>query len=201
MRAVVQRVLNAGVTVDGECVGRIGRGYLVLLGVGHGDTRAEADKLWGKLRGLAYQRGRERQDQLGACRCRRRGTRGVAVHAVCRLPPRSPPIVYGCRRPRCRQRALRVLPDACSRGRRARSTWHLRRRYESRLGQRRSIYHRPGHRQSLGYAVLLNRVTTGHARLSSGTYSRPGLFSYLRMAAAGCYSIRVLSILGVLSPF
>ena len=50
MRAVVQRVLNAGVTVDGEGVGRIGRGYLVLLGVGHGDTRAEADKLWGKLR-------------------------------------------------------------------------------------------------------------------------------------------------------
>ena len=45
MRAVVQRVLNAGVTVDGECVGRIGRGYLVLLGVGHGDTRAEADKI------------------------------------------------------------------------------------------------------------------------------------------------------------
>ena len=42
MRAVVQRVLNAGVTVDGECVGKIGRGYLVLLGVGHGDTRAEA---------------------------------------------------------------------------------------------------------------------------------------------------------------
>ena len=52
MRAVVQRVLEAGVTVDGESVGRIGRGYLVLLGVGHGDTRAEADKLWAKLRGL-----------------------------------------------------------------------------------------------------------------------------------------------------
>lgn len=52
MRAVVQRVLNAGVTVDGECVGKNGRGYLVLLGVGHDDTCAEADKLWGKLRGL-----------------------------------------------------------------------------------------------------------------------------------------------------
>ena len=60
MRAVVQRVLNAGVTVDGECVGRIGRGYLVLLGVGHGDTRAEADKLWGKLRGL-----RINEDEIG----------------------------------------------------------------------------------------------------------------------------------------
>lgn len=54
MRAVVQRVLNAGVTVDGECVGKIGRGYLVLLGVGHDDTCAEADKLWGKLRGLPH---------------------------------------------------------------------------------------------------------------------------------------------------
>ena len=44
MRAVVQRVLNASVTVDGECVGRIGRGYLVLLGVGHGDTRINEDE-------------------------------------------------------------------------------------------------------------------------------------------------------------
>ena len=48
MRAVVQRVLHAGVTVDGECVGSIGRGYLVLLGVGHGDTRAEAEDENGK---------------------------------------------------------------------------------------------------------------------------------------------------------
>ena len=52
MRAVVQRVTHASVAVDGETVGAIGRGYLVLLGVGHGDTRAEADKLWAKLRGL-----------------------------------------------------------------------------------------------------------------------------------------------------
>ena len=38
MRAVVQRVSSASVAIDGETVGRIGRGYLVLLGVGHGDT-------------------------------------------------------------------------------------------------------------------------------------------------------------------
>ena len=52
MRAVVQRVSSASVAIDGETVGQIGRGYLVLLGVGHNDTRADADKLWGKLGGL-----------------------------------------------------------------------------------------------------------------------------------------------------
>ncbi|MDM8246974.1 D-aminoacyl-tRNA deacylase [Collinsella tanakaei] len=52
MRAVVQRVTRASVTIDGQVTGSIGRGYLVLLGVGAHDSRAEADKLWGKLRGL-----------------------------------------------------------------------------------------------------------------------------------------------------
>ena len=52
MRAVVQRVNSASVTIDGEVAGKIGRGYLVLLGVGQADTELEADKLWGKLRGL-----------------------------------------------------------------------------------------------------------------------------------------------------
>ncbi|MBM6776254.1 MULTISPECIES: D-aminoacyl-tRNA deacylase [Collinsella] len=52
MRAVVQRVTRASVTIEGERTASIGRGYLILLGVGASDTRAEADKLWGKLRGL-----------------------------------------------------------------------------------------------------------------------------------------------------
>lgn len=52
MRAVVQRVNSASVTIDGGVAGKIGRGYLVLLGVGQADTELEADKLWGKLRGL-----------------------------------------------------------------------------------------------------------------------------------------------------
>jgi D-aminoacyl-tRNA deacylase len=42
MRAVVQRVSSASVTVDGHVVGRIGGGFLVLLGVGQGDTDADA---------------------------------------------------------------------------------------------------------------------------------------------------------------
>src|SRR5271166_194216 len=45
MRAVVQRVSRASVTVSGEVAGEIGLGLLVLLGVGAGDTRAEADYL------------------------------------------------------------------------------------------------------------------------------------------------------------
>lgn len=49
MRAVVQRVSEASVTVGGEVVGAIGPGLLVLLGVGEGDTRTEADWLAAKV--------------------------------------------------------------------------------------------------------------------------------------------------------
>ncbi|WP_294441190.1 D-aminoacyl-tRNA deacylase [uncultured Slackia sp.] len=49
MRALIQRVTQASVTVEGEVVGSIGKGYLILLGVGHGDAEAQADKLWSKI--------------------------------------------------------------------------------------------------------------------------------------------------------
>lgn len=52
MRALVQRVTRASVTIGGEVTARIGAGYLVLLGVGEGDTPAEAERLWSKLRDL-----------------------------------------------------------------------------------------------------------------------------------------------------
>jgi D-tyrosyl-tRNA(Tyr) deacylase len=52
MRAVVQRVRGAKVTVGGEITGEIGLGLLVLLGVGAGDTRADADYLAEKTIGL-----------------------------------------------------------------------------------------------------------------------------------------------------
>jgi D-tyrosyl-tRNA(Tyr) deacylase len=52
MRAVVQRVSRAGVTVNDKIVGEIGRGLLVLLGVGKGDTHADADYLAEKTIGL-----------------------------------------------------------------------------------------------------------------------------------------------------
>jgi D-aminoacyl-tRNA deacylase len=52
MRAVVQRVSSARVTVNGGVIGEIGLGVLVLLGVGAGDTRAEADYVVDKTIGL-----------------------------------------------------------------------------------------------------------------------------------------------------
>ena len=52
MRALVQRVSDASVTVDGNEVARIGPGLLVLLGVRRGDTEADADGLAAKLLAL-----------------------------------------------------------------------------------------------------------------------------------------------------
>jgi len=52
MRAVVQRVSRAKVTVDAETTGEIGLGLLVLLGVGRGDEESGADYLAEKIIGL-----------------------------------------------------------------------------------------------------------------------------------------------------
>jgi len=60
MRAVVQRVSRAKVTVNDWVVGEIGTGLLVLLGVGHSDTDADASYLAEKIAGL-----RVFEDQAG----------------------------------------------------------------------------------------------------------------------------------------
>ena len=52
MRAVLTRVKNASVTVDGKVIGKIGPGFLILLGITHEDTEAQAVKLADKLMGL-----------------------------------------------------------------------------------------------------------------------------------------------------
>ena len=52
MKIVVQRVKNAKVEVEGKVVGKIDKGFLVLLGVTHNDTEEQADYLAKKLCGL-----------------------------------------------------------------------------------------------------------------------------------------------------
>ena len=52
MRAVVTRVTSASVEIDGAVHGKIGKGFLVLLGVHQDDTEAEALKIADKICGL-----------------------------------------------------------------------------------------------------------------------------------------------------
>ena len=52
MKFVIQRVTHASVKVDGEIVGKIGKGFMVLIGVSQTDTTAEADRLIKKMLGL-----------------------------------------------------------------------------------------------------------------------------------------------------
>lgn len=52
MRFVVQRVTHASVTVDSQVIGKIGNGFMVLIGVTDTDTREIADKMVKKLLGL-----------------------------------------------------------------------------------------------------------------------------------------------------
>lgn len=52
MRFLVQRVTEASVTVDNNVTGKIGKGYLVLIGITHNDTKDNADYLINKLLNL-----------------------------------------------------------------------------------------------------------------------------------------------------
>ena len=52
MKFVIQRVLEASVAVDGQVIGQINKGFVVLIGVGQNDTKEIADKMVKKLVGL-----------------------------------------------------------------------------------------------------------------------------------------------------
>ena len=52
MRFVIQRVTRASVSVEQQTIGAIGKGFLVLIGVGQEDTREIADRLVRKMVGL-----------------------------------------------------------------------------------------------------------------------------------------------------
>ncbi len=63
MRAVIQKVTHAEVVVEGETVGRIGDGYMVLLGAENGDTEADARYCAEKIAGLrVFEDGNDRMN-------------------------------------------------------------------------------------------------------------------------------------------
>ncbi len=49
MRAVIQRVTSASVSIEGSVVGEIEKGFLILLGVGQDDNEPEVERLWSKI--------------------------------------------------------------------------------------------------------------------------------------------------------
>ena len=67
MRALLQRVARGSVSIDGETVGTIGTGWVILLGIGTGDTEASADRLADRiihLRGFDDEAGRMNRSVL-----------------------------------------------------------------------------------------------------------------------------------------
>ena len=52
MRAIIQRVSRGRVSVEGRTLGEIGAGMVILLGAGHGDGQADADRMADKITNL-----------------------------------------------------------------------------------------------------------------------------------------------------
>ena len=95
MKFVIQRVDSASVKVEGKVVGSIGKGFLVFIGVGQGDTEEEADKYLKKLLGL-----RIFEDEQGTA------VANITVYIVCQLQKRQPPKFYRGRRSEAGGRSL-----------------------------------------------------------------------------------------------
>lgn len=98
MKLVIQRVNHAEVKVDGQSVGKIGKGFLVFVGVGKDDTRETADKYLKKLLGL-----RIFEDEAGKTNLSLSDVNGelllvsqFTLYANCKK--RQPAKLYRCRR-------------------------------------------------------------------------------------------------------
>ena len=90
MRALLQRVSHASVSVEGETVGKTGEGFLILLGVMQGDTEAQAILLAEKTALL-----RVFEDEAG--KMNRSLLDGIAVYPLCRYTQGPPPFFYAFR--------------------------------------------------------------------------------------------------------
>ena len=90
MRFVIQRVTESSVKVDGEVIGKIGKGFMVLIGVADSDTKDTADKMLKKMLGLRIfedENGNEIEpaDESFAGSGRRRVASDFSVYSVCEL--------------------------------------------------------------------------------------------------------------------
>lgn len=104
MRAVLQRVARASVTVEGEVLGKIGKGFMILLGVEDADTEEITDKMADKICKLRIFED-EMENKFKPGRCRGRITGDQPVYALCRLQKGQPPKL---RKSRCAGYAERL---------------------------------------------------------------------------------------------
>ena len=91
MRLVIQRVLHAEVQVDGNTIGKIGKGLLVFVGAGQDDTKEIADKYLRKLLGL-----RIFEDENGKTNLSLKDVDGE--YLICQLQKGKSPELYRSRR-------------------------------------------------------------------------------------------------------
>ena len=85
MRFVIQRVAHAEVAVNEETIGKIEKGYLVLIGIAETDTREIADKLIRKMIGLRIFEDENGKTNLSFIRCRRKPASRLPVYTLCKL--------------------------------------------------------------------------------------------------------------------
>ncbi len=90
MKFVIQKVSEASVHVEGECIGRINRGFLVFVGIGREDTKETADQYIKKMVNLRIFYGCRRKDKPVSGRCGRGGASDIPVHTVRQLQKRQP---------------------------------------------------------------------------------------------------------------
>lgn len=90
MRIVIQRVNHASVKVDGETIGSIGKGYLLLLGVAEGDTKEMVDRYVKKLSTLRIFADEEGKTNLSITDVGGEVLVVSPVHIICGLQERKP---------------------------------------------------------------------------------------------------------------
>lgn len=94
MRFVIQRVSSASVTIDGKVRGEIGKGFVVLIGIGEDDTKEIADKLLHKLLNMRIFEDRKWENKSCPKRCVRRTAYDFPVHLICQLQKGKSSIFY-----------------------------------------------------------------------------------------------------------
>ena len=98
MRFVIQRVNHANVKIDGEVVGNIGHGLLILFGAGQDDTEEMLPKYVDKICKMRIFEDENGKTNLSLADVSGESAYCKPVYTLCGLPQRQPSKLYQCRR-------------------------------------------------------------------------------------------------------